>query len=195
MNSVPSVAKAHPKRRAPPGSGCRSVRSLPESGSGSESGSESIPELASPLTFFGRALVRKVLPQRSPRTQRNKSFPIWYAPGRSAGRLVDGKRKNLSVNSVPSVAKAYPKRRAPAGNGCRSVRSLPESGSGSESGSESIPVLVGSWPSWSAQTSLASGVSTATIRLGYPVLNVRIPSGVPSIPRPIATPTPIKLHH
>ena len=80
----------------------------------SESGSESIPELASPLTFFGRALVRKVLPQRSPRTQRNKSFPIWYAPGRSAGRLVDGKRKNLSVNSEPSVAKAHPKRRAPA---------------------------------------------------------------------------------
>ncbi len=35
------------------------------------------------------------------------------------------------------------------------------------------------------------GVSTAIIRLRYPVLNGRIPSRVPSIPRPIATPTPI----
>ncbi|MGI6300250.1 MAG: hypothetical protein ACOX52_04200 [Verrucomicrobiota bacterium] len=40
---------------------------------------------------------------------------------------------------------------------------MPESGSGSESGSESIPVLVGAWPSWTAQTSLPSGVGTATI--------------------------------
>jgi hypothetical protein len=53
----------------------------------------------------------------------------------------------------------------PPGNGCRSVISLSESGSGSESGSESNPVLVGTRPSRTAQTSLSSCVSTATIRL------------------------------
>ncbi len=81
----------------------------------------------------------------------------------------------------------------PPGNSGRSVRSL--SGSGSESGSESIPVLVGTWPSWTAQTSLPSCVNTAIIRLRYPVSHVRIPSRVLSIPRPIATPTPILLRH
>jgi hypothetical protein len=86
---------------------------------------------------------------------------------------------------------------SPPGNGCRPVRSLSESGSGSgsESGSESIPVLNGTWPSWTAQTSLPSFVSTATIRLRYPVSHVRIPSPVPAIPIPIATPTPTSLRH
>jgi len=50
--------------------------------------------------------------------------------------------------------------------------------------------LVGTLPSWTSQTSLPSGVSTATIRLRYPVLNGRIPSCVPSIPRPIARARP-----
>ena len=77
--------------------------------------------------------------------------------------------------------------------GGRSVRSLHKSGSGSESGS--IPLLVGALPSWTAQTSLPSCDITATIRLRYPVSQVRIPSRVLSIPRPIATPTPILLHH
>jgi len=37
--------------------------------------------------------------------------------------------------------------------------------------------------------------STAKLRLWYPVSRVRIPSHLPSIPRPIATPTPISLRH
>src|SRR5690554_1518446 len=69
--------------------------------------------------------------------------------------------------------------------GGRSVRSLSESGSGS--GSESIPILVGAWP---AHTSLPSCVCTAIIRFRYPVSPVRIPSHVLSIPRPIPTPDP-----
>src|SRR5690606_21438465 len=117
------------------------------------------------MDLFGRPLVRKFLPQRSPRTQ----------------------RKNLSVNSVPSVAKARPKRRAPArseerrvgkkGMCCRGAHCFvpswlrvrhpgqpkrvcqggshtkarshegfrEESASGSESGSESIPELASPW--------------------------------------------------
>ena len=61
---------------------------------------------------------------------------------------------------------------SPPGHGARSVRSV-RSLSKSESGS--IPVLVGTWPSWTAQTSLPSCVNTAIIRLRYPVSRVRIP--------------------
>jgi hypothetical protein len=50
-------------------------------------------------------------------------------------------------------------------NGCRSVRSWSKSKSKSKSKSESNPALVGTSPSWTAQTSLPSCVSTATIRL------------------------------
>ena len=97
------------------------------------------------------------------------------------------------MNSVSSVAIGRPKKQAihhasPPGNSCRSVRSL------SESESESIPVLVGTWPSSTAQTSLPSCVRTGQ---RYPVSHVRIPSRVLSIPipiaRPIAIPTPTLL--
>ncbi|MGI6301493.1 MAG: hypothetical protein ACOX52_10615 [Verrucomicrobiota bacterium] len=54
------------------------------------------------------------------------------------------------------------------------------SGSGSESGSDSIPVLNGTWPSWTAQTSLPSCVGIATI-LGFSCPN--------PIPRPSDTET------
>jgi hypothetical protein len=50
-------------------------------------------------------------------------------------------------------------------------------------------------PPSAAQTSLPSFVSTATIQLRNPISRFRIPSRVPSIPRPIATPTPILLCH
>jgi len=43
-----------------------------------------------PNEIIGRARVRKFLPQRSPRTQRRKSFLIWRKPGWSGGCLVDG---------------------------------------------------------------------------------------------------------
>jgi hypothetical protein len=135
------VGRGHPKRRAPPGSGCRSVRS------------------SFAMDLFGQPLAR-------PRNVHAHSEAVHV-------HVHDDAASTCTCTGT---------------RGCRSVRSLPESWSGSESGSESIPVLVGSW---TAQTSLASGVSTATIRLGYPVLNGRIPSRVPSIPRPIATPTPI----
>ena len=88
---------------------------------------------------------------------------------------------------------------SPPGNGCRPVRSLSESGSGSGSESrksrKSIPVLIGTWPLCTAQTLLSSCVGTPKIRLRYPVSHVRIPSRVPAIPRPIATPTPILLRN
>jgi len=56
------------------------------------------------------------------------------------------------------------------------------------------------FPNWhpalmDRSTSLPSYVRTATIRLRYPAFRVRIPSRVLSIPRPIATPTPILLRH
>ena len=44
----------------------------------------------------------------------------------------------------------------------RSVRSSSESGSGSGSESESIPVLYGTWPSWTAPTSPPSRVRSTT---------------------------------
>ncbi len=72
----------------------------------------------------------------------------------------------------------------------KSTKSKSKSGSGSGSGS--IPPPYGTWLSWTAQTSLPSWVSTATIRLRYPVSRVRIPSPVPSIPIPIPTPTPTR---
>src|SRR5690606_28092234 len=43
--------------------------------------------------------------------------------------------------------------------------------------------------------SLPSFVRTATIRLRCPVSHIRIPSRVPPIPKPIATPPPISLRH
>ena len=87
--------------------------------------------------------------------------------------------------------RARPKRRATSGNGCRSVKSLAKSGSGSGS----ISALFGALPSWTAQTSPPSCVRIETTRLRHPVSPVRMPCPILSIPRPIATPTPILLRH
>ena len=84
--------------------------------------------------------------------------------------LVDDKGINLSVNSVPSVAKSGPKRRAPS---CVASRQwLPirqiiveiEIVSVLEPVSESIPFCFAPGPLSTAQTSLPICVSTATIR-------------------------------
>ncbi len=76
----------------------------------------------------------------------------------------------------------------PPGIGCRSVRSLSESVSGSESGSESIPVRYDSWPS-APPVPLPNFSSTATADCGTRFL-VSESHPLPSIPRPDRTPTP-----
>ena len=143
-------ARGHPKRRVPPGNGCRSVRS------------------SFAMDLFGRPLAR-------PRNVHVHSEAV-----------------HVHVHVHDDAASTST---GTCTRGCRSVRSLSESGSGSELGSESIPVLVGTWPLCTAQTLLPSCVGTPTTRLRYPVSHVRIPSRVPSIPRPIAIPTPILFRH
>jgi hypothetical protein len=81
-----------------------------------------------------------------------------------------------------------PKRRAPSGNGCRSVRSL------SESGSDSLDSLVQYGTCTHAPLIARFRVWSAPQQYGCtPVSCVRIPSYVLSIPRPIAS--PILLRH